>query len=283
MERRWENDGIADSARESRERRRRRDNARSMETPHAARENAHDAAVLVLDPEGRRLAEVPLAGDRVSVGRLPAENDIVLGPDPERLVSRVGHCTLEHDRGRWLVVDGGGVNGTFVRRGSSFERVEAPRALEDGDVVCILGALDGQPEQRYFELVYHEGADAQATRAAPAAAPARAGPCLSYEEGQARLVLVRGRERQEIQVRAQAHRLVQHMAERNETIGGAPALCTHEELIRAVWSDEPLHTRAELAKLVWELRRALEPFGAGDLIESERRRGYRLRTCPRDE
>jgi FHA domain/Transcriptional regulatory protein, C terminal len=254
-----------------------------MDTP-AARAQGKEAGVLVLDPEGRRLADVRLSGGRVSVGRLPGENDIVLGPDPERLVSRVGHCTFERDRGRWIVVDGGGVNGTFVRRGSSLERVSGRRALEDGDVVCILGALEGRPDRRYFELVFQETGDAQATRAAPAApGAAPAGACLSYEEGQARLVLVRGRERQEIQVRAQAHRLVRHMAERNEAIGGSPALCTHEELIRAVWSDEPLHTRAELAKLVWELRRALEPFGAGELIESERRRGYRLRTCARDE
>ena len=256
-----------------------------METPRAARPPANEAGVLVLDPEGRRLADVRLSGERISVGRLADENDIVLGPDPERLVSRVRHCTLEHEQGRWVVVDGGGVNGTFVRRGSSLERVSEPRALEDGDVVCILGALAGRAERRYFELVFHEGEDSQATRAAPAGtivAPAQKA-CLSYEEGQARLVLVRGAERQEIQVRAQAHRLVRHMSERNDAISGGPALCTHEELIRAVWSEEPLHTRAELAKLVWELRRALEPHGAGDLIESERRRGYRLRTCPRDE
>ena len=35
----------------------------------------------------------------------------------------------------------------------------------------------------------------------------------------------------------------------------------------------------ELAKLVWELRRKLEPFGAEHLIENERRLGYRMRTC----
>jgi DNA-binding winged helix-turn-helix (wHTH) protein len=69
------------------------------------------------------------------------------------------------------------------------------------------------------------------------------------------------------------------MAERNAAIEGAPALCTHDELMQAVWAGEPMHTRTELAKLVWELRRALEPFGAAELIESERRRGYRLRTC----
>jgi hypothetical protein len=50
--------------------------------------------------------------------------------------------------------------------------------------------------------------------------------------------------------------------------------------MNAVWADEPMHTREELAKLVWELRKKLEPFDAGGLIENERGRGYRLWTCP---
>jgi len=41
-----------------------------------------------------------------------------------------------------------------------------------------------------------------------------------------------------------------------------------------------MHNRVELARLVWELRRKLERFNARDLIENERRLGYRLRTCP---
>jgi DNA-binding response OmpR family regulator len=52
--------------------------------------------------------------------------------------------------------------------------------------------------------------------------------------------------------------------------------------MHAVWADEPMHTREELAKLMWELRRKLEPFHAEHLIENERRLGYRLRTCPLD-
>ena len=72
--------------------------------------------------------------------------------------------------------------------------------------------------------------------------------CLRYDVDQARLVLVAGGERHEISIRAQAHRLVRYMAERNEA-GGAPALCSHEELMQAVWADEPMHSREELAKL----------------------------------
>ena len=93
-------------------------------------------------------------------------------------------------------------------------------------------------------------------------------------------MLVRGGERHEIQIRAQAHRLVRYMVERNAAGGGAPALCTHDELMDAVWAGEPMHTRVELAKLVWELRKKLEPFEAEHLIENERRLGYRMRTCP---
>src|SRR6059058_3117141 len=104
--------------------------------------------------------------------------------------------------------------------------------------------------------------------------------CLSYDVDQARLLLVDDGERHEISIRAQGHRLVRYMAERNEASGGGPALCTHDELMQAVWADEPMHTREELAKLFWELRKKLEPFGATQLIENERRRGYRLQSCP---
>jgi DNA-binding winged helix-turn-helix (wHTH) protein len=110
--------------------------------------------------------------------------------------------------------------------------------------------------------------------------PAAEIACLRYDFDEERLLLVQGAEKREIQVRAQAHRLIRHMVERNVASGGAPALCTHEELMHAVWADEPMHTREELAKLVWELRKKLEPFDAGGLIENERGRGYRLRTCP---
>jgi DNA-binding winged helix-turn-helix (wHTH) protein len=105
-------------------------------------------------------------------------------------------------------------------------------------------------------------------------------PCLSYDLEQARLVLVRGEERHEILIRAQAHQLVRYMVERNAAGGGSPVLCTHDELMHAVWADEPMHTREELARLVWELRKKLEPFGAGQLIENARGLGYRLQTCP---
>jgi len=234
-------------------------------------ESRSAARVVVSGPHGGEAA-LELPGERVTVGRLPEVNDIALEPDPEHLVTRAEHCSFERAGSTWSIVDGGSVNGTFVRRGDDLQRVDGRRPLRNGDVVCVLASISHQGDREYFELAFEAAADSQATRAV--VEPQASQECLSYDPEEARLVLVSGGERHEIEIRAQAHKLVRHMAERS------PALCTHDELMEAVWGDEPMHSREELAKLIWELRKKLEPFGSEDLIENERRRGYRLRTCP---
>jgi len=234
------------------------------------------AAEVVISGPGAPRRAVALIRDRATVGRLP-ENDIALEPDPERLVTRVAHCTFEREGNRWFIVDGGSVNGTFVKRGAERERVAGRLPLHDGDVVSVLASAPQSGERRYFELAFNAIRDSQATRAVPRDV---AEECLRYDADAARLVLVKGDQEHELPIRAQAHKLVRHMVERNAAAGGSPVLCTHDELMRAVWEDEPMHTREELAKLVWELRKKLEPFGAEQLIENERGLGYRMRTCP---
>ena len=70
---------------------------------------------------------------------------------------------------------------------------------------------------------------------------------------------MRGDEKHEIEIRAQAHLLVRYMVERNAAIGGSPALCTHDELMEAVWADEPMHTRVELDQARVGLERSWSP------------------------
>jgi hypothetical protein len=226
---------------------------------------------VVVSRPGAEPAAAELWGERVTVGRLPEVNDIALEPDPEHLVTRAEHCAFERAGGTWSIVDGGSVNGTFVRRGDDLQRVNGSRPLRDGDVVCVLASISHQGDREYFELGFEAAADSQATRAV--LEPEKADECLDYDADEARLVLVQRGERHELQIRAQAHKLLAHMAERS------PALCTHDELMKAIWGDEPMHSREELAKIVWELRKQLEPFEAGHLIENERGLGYRLRTC----
>lgn len=255
-----------------------------MEAPSAHDSPDAAAELLALRPDGRVLQRFPLTSQRVTVGRLPGQNDVALEPDPELLVSRTAHCTLEREEGRWLVVDGGSVNGTYLRRAGRLERVEGRIALLDGDVVCILASVTPSGERRFFELAIGSLGAPPATRTAPLAARPEGARttstgCLAYDRSGARLVLVQGEGRHEIRLRPQGHRLVAFMAERNAAAGGVPVLCPHDELMRAVWGDEPMHNRLELARLVWELRRELRPYAAEHLVESERRRGYRLRTC----
>jgi hypothetical protein len=240
-----------------------------------SRSSRGEAEVVVSGADGAQLTSLVLPDSPVTVGRLPDMNDIALEPDPELLVTRASHFTLEREGSLWFVVDGGSVNGTFLRRGSELQQVTERTPLHDGDVICVLASITDADDRQYFELAFHAARDSQATRAV-VAAPSE---CLSYDTDEARLVFVRGGERHEIQIRAQAHRLVHYMVERNAAAGGSPALCTHEELMHAVWADEPMHSREELAKIVWELRKKLEPFDAEHLIENERGLGYRMRTC----
>lgn len=246
-------------------------------------ESRSPAEVVVSSPTRSVPLNVALTGARITVGRLADVNDIALQPDPQQLVTRVAHCTFEREGERWFLIDGGSVNGTFLRRGGSLQRVTQRTGLREGDVVCVLAALEDSGGRRFFELAFHSEQDSQATQAAfskdGTSASAALDMCLRYDVNTARLVLLHDGARDEIQIRAQAHRLVRHMAERNAATGGSPALCTHDELMLAVWAGEPMHTRLELAKLIWELRRKLAPFHAEHLIESERRLGYRMWTC----
>jgi hypothetical protein len=234
------------------------------------------AAELVVSGPGVSARRILLTGARVTIGRLEDSNDVALEPDPQQLVTRTGHLALERRGAEWFLVDGGSVNGTFLRRDGDLLRVTGRTPLHDGDVACVLAAVTDAGDRSFFELSFHAAdADSQATRAAPLEQEAT---CLDYDPAGARLVLLQDGARHELPIRAQAHRLVRHMAERNAA-AGAPALCTHEELMAAVWGVEPLHTHEELAKLVWELRRKLEPFGAENLLENVRGLGYRMRTC----
>src|SRR5919202_6931269 len=138
-----------------------------MEARPSAGQRRRRAEIVVFGPAGAAPATVELSGGRVTVGRLPDVNDVVLQPDPQLLVTRAAHCTLEPEGARWFVVDGGSVNGTFLRRGGELRRVEERAPLHDGDVVCVLAAITDAGERSFFELAFKEAADSQATRPAP--------------------------------------------------------------------------------------------------------------------
>src|SRR5438105_2944788 len=158
-------------------------------------EPGRGADAVVSGPDGDKLGTAELSGERVTVGRLAGVNDIAFQPDSELLVTRANHCAFERDGMRWAIVDGGSINGTFLRRDGGMHRVEGREVLRDGDVVCVLGSLGDGDERRYFELAFHTAVDSQATRAVLAPEPASTSGCLSYDANAARLVLIRDGER----------------------------------------------------------------------------------------
>jgi DNA-binding response OmpR family regulator len=214
---------------------------------------------------------VELAGDVLRIGRETGWTDVDLHAEDGRWISR-RHFRIERRDDGWAVVDEGSRNGTFLRRRGTSARVERALKLEAGDTVAILARMQGASPVDW-EFVFH---DPELTEPAP---DDQDRPGLAYDWVEGRAFVVRGRERTEIAgLRPQEHRLLRHLVARNEQAGGA-VLCAYEELIVAVWGDEPVepHTRDDLARLVYDLRRKVEPDPARpQLVETVRGFGYRL-------
>jgi pSer/pThr/pTyr-binding forkhead associated (FHA) protein len=98
-------------------------------TDRIAAERAGNAFLLYRDGDGNQVI-LPLAGERVSIGRRPS-NDVALDWDSE--VSRA-HATFERAGDDWTLVDDGlSHNGTYI----GGDRVTGRRRLRDGDVINV--------------------------------------------------------------------------------------------------------------------------------------------------
>lgn len=223
--------------------------------------------------------KVELEGERVTVGRLDGVNDVVLGPDPGRYVSGKWHCLVEREGRSWRVVDNGSTNGTFLRREGAMWEVRSAAELTDGDTICLLATLPEQGEPAYWELLF-----SNPLQTTPAAAGPRAAR-LEYDWVQAKLFRIAGAQREEVpELRPQVHRLLRYLLKRNRGNDDAPVLCSHDELIEAVWQDEPLHTREELHGLIHELRQRVELDPSEPrFVQTVRGLGFRLDPRPTGE
>jgi hypothetical protein len=219
---------------------------------------------------------VELQSDRISIGRFSKYNDIGLEPDPQQLITRKAHCVLEREADTWWIVDNGSVNRTFLARNQRVEVVQGRAAVQDGDVIRILGLLteDGQPI--YWELTFRDPLRTNRVVAGETAA------CLEYDWIQARLFRIEGSHRQEIRnLRPQEHKLIRYMDQRNRANGNVAVMCTYEELTEAIWGDEPNHLESEVNHLAYELRQKIElDPNAPSFLQSVRGLGYRLETSP---
>src|SRR5918998_2841664 len=108
-------------------------------------------SVAVLSPDGDEILTVRLDMESLRVGR-ERQNDVVLEPDPQQLVSRE-HCVIERVGQRWWVRDLDSRNHVYVERGGERARVDRAE-LFHGDAVCVTADAEAPDALRHWRLVF---------------------------------------------------------------------------------------------------------------------------------
>jgi len=206
-------------------------------------------ATLILDDEGAQ-RHFPLDKDVITIGRSES-CDIVV---PRSTVSRL-HARIELQHDRYLLVDAGSANGTFVNG----KRIDQPIQLSTGDEIW-LGSSD----------VALHFSDPEETLVMPQSFE----PAPIFIDEDARTTMVYGAP---VQLSPLEYGLLLHLAHNPGTV------CTREGTFLAVWGQPYDHATCEdalnacIAKLRRNLRAAAE--GAGrepPAITTVQRVGFRL-------
>jgi hypothetical protein len=204
--------------------------------------------------------------------------------DDRRRPGRVP-CSFERVDGVWYVIDHSTAGGTLVERQGIRDVVHGRYRLQDRDEVLVLGYLVADEPCWWRVRITDptDPTDPSATAVVPPL-PEKSGlPYLDYDFAAATLAVVEGDRCEEIRpLGPKRQKLVRYMASQNAANGGTPVACPHEDLIHAVWGPPETwphgkaFTRVNLADLVSELRKQLDPHR--HLLETITGIGYLLRT-----
>jgi DNA-binding winged helix-turn-helix (wHTH) protein len=209
---------------------------------------------------------------RITMGR-SSSNDIVL-PDPHKKVSR-SHCSIKREGDRWLLVDEGSANGTFLRQGQGGAEIDVRAVdtvlLHDGDVILILGKLTVSEQPIFWQLTFR---DPNVTEHVEGFQPVAE---VEYSLSQQKLFKVTRQWKTEVKLSPQERNLVHYMAQRCFDNQCQPTVCGYEELIQAIWDEAFGHVPNEVNRLVWSLREKIErDSGEPRFLKTARGQGYLL-------
>jgi len=212
--------------------------------------------------------------DIITIGRREDLNDISLTPDPEKLVTRYNHCTIEIRKSLPYVIDFS-KNGTFIKRNNVVQRINGEALLQDNDVIMILASTEND-ENNYWKLYYN---DPQATVIID-----RYNHELIYDIIEARLFIRNQNASIEItSITPLEHKLLRFMISTNIQNDNKSVICEYDDIIAALWDDKYNHTTNEVNHIIASLRKKIEfdPTSPRFLI-NERGRGYRLINKPKN-
>ncbi|MBW2663033.1 MAG: winged helix-turn-helix domain-containing protein [Deltaproteobacteria bacterium] len=188
------------------------------------------------------------------IGRLQDVNEIALEPDPQKLVTRHMHCAIEIKSHFYWVVDNASKNGTFLKRLDVVKRILGEEKLQHRDTIRILANIESNGEHKYWELQF---IDPQTTEGVLTFTKKQH---LEYDWVQAKLFLINGTIRTEIGgLTPQEHKLIRYMEQQNKNNENTTKMCTYEELLAAIWDEQQYtHTKNDIARLIWGLRKKIE-------------------------
>jgi hypothetical protein len=208
--------------------------------------------------------------ERIIIGRLDDLNDISLLPDPQQLVTRYMHCSIEVKNYTSYVVDNASKNGTFIKRNGQIQKVKGEFKLQDNDIIMILCSIITDEPAKYWELLYKDPLSTENIE------PNIEG--LIYDWIQAKLFVKSGEKLAEINsITPLEHKLLRYMDQRNKMNSSIPVMCTYDELISALWDDIYSHTANDVNHIVAALRKKIEgDYKDPKYLINIRGMGYRL-------
>lgn len=210
--------------------------------------------------------------DRIIIGRLENQNDISLSPDPQKLVTRYMHCSIEIKNNTPYIIDNASKNGTFLKRNNKILQVKGEIKLADDDIIMILKKIGADEPPEYWEIEFK---DPLATGSVE-----NFTSTISYDWIQAKLFLNQDKNVTEINTLTPLeHKLIRYMDQKNKSNENIPVMCTYDELISILWEDSYSHTKNDVNHIVAALRKKIEvDYKNPKFLLNIRGMGYRLIT-----
>lgn len=209
----------------------------------------------------------------ISIGR-QATNDIVL-LDPQKNTSRL-HCSIQYKLGSWWIRDEGSANGTYLQRNQDCTEIDVPAEelipLKNKDKILIYGAVDSSEQKLFWQLKFIDPEETNhlVNRVITSS--------LEYSLCQQKLFNVTLDNRNEIVLSEQELLLIDYMSRKNYEHNNQSVICTHNELIKAIWQEEDFGIKEKyIHHLASRVRKKIEPnSGEPKFLKKVRGRGYRL-------